>query len=202
MECSSTRGFGRGFLLHSPGASLDCRSQIADFRFQIAATHALETLALAAHFSKTPKNETSQTQRVTGRSPEQPSPKCCSRRNLRPRHVVGNGTNVPEFLHFRAINRRRTFASRAKRVCVAWQKGFQGTCLVSTARTARAGPDGLAESMPHWFSCFEDCSPFHRSRIVGDLYASSDFGVHRRLGGPERSSQEPIAALARTRRRG
>jgi len=29
-----------------------------------------------------PKNETSQTQRVTGRSPEQPSPKCCSRTSL------------------------------------------------------------------------------------------------------------------------
>src|SRR5690242_8468979 len=54
-----------------------------------------------------PKNETSQTQRVTGRSPEQPSPKCCSRGNLRPPKVLENGTNVPEFPHFRAIRRLR-----------------------------------------------------------------------------------------------
>jgi len=40
-----------------------------------------------------PKNETSQTQRVTGRSPEQPSPKCCSRTSLPGRRKYGNGTD-------------------------------------------------------------------------------------------------------------
>ena len=39
------------------------------------------------------KNETSQTQRVTGRSPEQPSPKCCSRTRLLGRAKYGNGTD-------------------------------------------------------------------------------------------------------------
>jgi len=40
-----------------------------------------------------PKNETSQTQRVTGRSPEQPSPKCCSRTSLRGDPGDGNGSD-------------------------------------------------------------------------------------------------------------
>ena len=40
-----------------------------------------------------PKNETSQTQRVTGRSPEQPSPKCCSKTSLLGYEKYGNGTD-------------------------------------------------------------------------------------------------------------
>src|ERR1700756_5632006 len=39
------------------------------------------------------KNETSQTQRVVGRSPEQPSPKCCSISRLRLRPKLGNSTD-------------------------------------------------------------------------------------------------------------
>jgi hypothetical protein len=50
-----------------------------------------------------PKNETPQTQRVVGRSPEQPSPKCCSRRNLRSGAGVGNGTKVPVLLSSRKV---------------------------------------------------------------------------------------------------
>src|SRR5882762_9305018 len=41
------------------------------------------------------QNETSQTQRVLGRSPEQPSPKCCSIANLLLALFGGNGTNGP-----------------------------------------------------------------------------------------------------------
>ena len=41
---------------------------------------------------KPQKDETALTQRVTGRSPKQPSPKCCSKRNNGPQKW--NGTNV------------------------------------------------------------------------------------------------------------
>jgi len=41
------------------------------------------------------QNETSQTQRVVGRSPEQPSPKCCSPKNLLLEFQHVNGTDGP-----------------------------------------------------------------------------------------------------------
>jgi len=41
------------------------------------------------------QNETSQTQRVVGRLPEQPSPKCCSPKNLLLEFQDVNGTYGP-----------------------------------------------------------------------------------------------------------
>src|SRR6516162_7447397 len=61
------------------------------------------------------QNETSQTQRVMGRSPEQPSPKCCSIARLRFRWRFGNGTDGPDaaIQDFPILSRWTTIANRS-----------------------------------------------------------------------------------------